>query len=145
MSVGRICTRVVATAGGEEKVAEAARRMVEHNVGTLVVVDADSKPRGILTDRDIVIRCVARNLSPEDASVGEIMTAPVRSVDESTPIEQVLGTMEGAGTRRMVVTGKGGTLAGLVSVDDILELLGDEVSRIAGILAREAPVLTPRT
>jgi CBS domain-containing protein len=142
MSAGRICTRVVATASAEETIETAARRMAEHNVGTLVVVDERRKPQGILTDRDIVMRCTAAGLSPSGTDVGRIMTSPVRTVDESTPIEQALMTMEGAGARRVVVTGSEGRLVGLLSVDDMIPLLAEEVGRIAGIIEREEPVLS---
>ena len=53
MSVGRICTRVTHTAAGDESVRQAARRMAEHHVGTVVVVDEASRPIGMRTDRDI--------------------------------------------------------------------------------------------
>lgn len=141
MSAGRICTRVVATAGASEKFSTAARRMSEHNLGTLVVVGDDGKPSGILTDRDIVIRCVAAGFNPVDTVIGDVMTAPARSVDESTPIEQALATMEGVGVRRVVVTGSEGKLVGLLAVDDVIQLLAEEMGRIDGILGSEAPYI----
>jgi len=139
MSVGRICTRVVATATNNETVSTAARRMKEHNLGTVVVVGDDAKPIGILTDRDIVIRCIAGGFNPIDTAIGDVMTAPVRSVAESTPIEVALGTMEGVGARRVVVTGAEGQLLGVLALDDVIQLLAEEMGRINGILERGAP------
>jgi CBS domain-containing protein len=140
MSAGKICSRVVATAATTETVAAVARRMAEHNLGTLVVVEAEGRPRGVITDRDIVVRCVAAGFDVNETPVGEVMTDPPRSVDESTPIDQALATMAGAGTRRMVVTGPGGTVVGILSIDDVIQLLAEEMGRIDGIIGREAPI-----
>lgn len=139
MSAGRICTRVVATATPRETVAVVADRMAENNVGTVVVVSDDRKPEGIVTDRDLVLRVLATGLDPDDVTVDDVMTEPVRTLDESTPLEEALETMKGAGVRRIVVVGAGGTLAGILSLDDILELLIEEVESVAGILRKERP------
>ena len=142
MSVGRICTRVVATAAPDETVREVARRMSEHDVGTLVVVDGPTQaPLGIVTDRDLVLRCLATNRDPDQTPLREVMTTPVQAVDEHTPIEQAMTRMAHAGVRRLVVTGPGGALAGLLSLDDVLELVVDEVAIIGQLLAKQAPTL----
>ena len=139
MSVGKICTRTVATASANESVLTAARRMAEYNVGTVVVVDEVSQPIGFVTDRDVVLRCVAPGLGAAETVVASIMSSDLRTVDESTPIEEALRTMAGAGKRRLVVTGSGGTLAGLVSLDDFLELLAEEAASVGELLRKEAP------
>ena len=59
MSAGRVCVREVLVATPEESVREAARRMQKADVGSLVVLDPDRRPVGILTDRDVALRCVA--------------------------------------------------------------------------------------
>lgn len=142
MSVGRICTRVVATAAPEETVREVARRMNEHDVGTLVVVGGPGEaPLGIVTDRDLVLRCLATNRDPDQTPLRDVMTVPVQAVDEHTPIEQAMTRMAHAGVRRLVVTGPGGALAGLLSLDDVLELVVDEVAIIGQLLAKQAPTL----
>jgi CBS domain-containing protein len=143
MSVGRICTRVVATAAAEETVLEVARRMKEHNVGTIVIVDSSRGPRGIVTDRDIVMRCVARELDPAATPVSVVMSPEVRAVDEATPIEQAVKTMAGVGIRRLVVTGPGGKLVGLLALDDVTQLLAEETGAIGRLLAT-APGLAAR-
>lgn len=102
MSVGRICTRTTYTATAEEVVRTAAARMADHGVGTLVVLDDDDRPIGMITDRDVTVRLVARGLDADDAPIGEIMSAAVHSVDETTPIESALGAMAGAGVRRSI-------------------------------------------
>ena len=94
MSVSRICTRIVAMATPVESVRAVARRMGEYNVGTVVVVDETRHPVGILTDRDIALRCVAPGESADALSVARIMTTPVRTVPEGAPIEEAVATMK---------------------------------------------------
>jgi len=144
MSTGRICTRTVVTASARESVLEVARRMEEHGVGTVVVVDENAKPVGIVTDRDLVLRCIAAELEPAGTRVSDVMTQEVRTVDESTPIEQALRTMAGAGTRRLVVTGTGGKLAGLLSMDDFVELLAEEATSLGEIVRNDRPAIASR-
>lgn len=139
MSAGRICTRIVATASESETVRDAADRMAENNVGTLVVVDEANRPTGFVTDRDLVTRGLAARLDPDATPLGDVMTEPARSVEESTPIEQALRTMKSAGVRRIVVVGEEGRLVGLLSLDDVMELLVEEAESIGEILRLEKP------
>lgn len=141
MSAGRICSRVVVTASPNESIRIAAQRMAEKDVGTIVVVDPSRVPEavGIITDRDLAIRCIAGRLEPDQTQVSKVMTAPVQSVDEETPIEEALSKMAGAATRRLVVTGKGGSLIGILSLDDVLELLVEEAASIARLLEKQKP------
>lgn len=141
MSAGRICSRVVATAAEGESVRTAARRMGQTEVGTLVVLAANDtkEPIGILTDRDIVLRCVGPGLDPETTTVAELMSKPVHAVDEFTPIEGAAAKMARMGTRRLVVTGPEGRLVGVLSLDDLLELLTGEAEAIGRLLERQAP------
>lgn len=141
MSAGTICNRVVVTVSPGESIGTAARRMAEHEVGTLVVVEMNSVPQatGIITDRDIAVRCVAGGLDPDKTPVSRPMTTPVVSVDESTPIEQALSKMASAATRRLIVTADGHRLVGVLSVDDVLDLLIEEAKSIAHLLERQTP------
>jgi CBS domain-containing protein len=131
--IGRICTRVVVTATPEESLLAVARRMAEHDVGTVVIVSEDT-PIGIVTDRDIVLRAVARELAPEDTPISVVMSRALRTVDESLPIEQALGTMASAHIRRLVVTGEAGRLRGVVSLDDVMELMAEEAASVRRVL-----------
>lgn len=135
MSVGRICSRVVATATAEETVRVAARRMVRNDVGALVVVQGGTRrPVGLLTDRDIAVRCVAADLDPEQTPIGSVMSAPPQAVDADTPIEEAVERMAGSAIRRLVVTGEDGRLEGLVSLDDVLRLRVGEAGSIGRLL-----------
>jgi CBS domain-containing protein len=150
MSIGRICLREVDLAEPGESVLEAARRMRERRVGTLVILDDAGKPVALVTDRDLVLRVLAAGGDPRAVSVGEVMTANPRTVSESTPIEFALSLMHSGSFRRLPVVNEDGKLVGIVSLDDILGLLAEEFALIGGLLEREAPcaaaqVGSPRT
>jgi CBS domain-containing protein len=143
MSAGRICSRAVITATPLETVRVAACRMEEFEVGTLVVVDPDqpSIPLGVVTDRDIATRCVAAGRDPSETLVGTIMTQPLRAVDEDMPIEHAIARMADAATRRLVVTGKHGQLVGILSLDDVLDLMIGELEPIRKLLTNQQPLI----
>lgn len=139
MTVGRICTRVVASASPQETVRAAAKRMAVNEVGTLVVLDtADvTKPVGILTDRDVTVRCVAAERDPDQTRIAEVMTRPAQFVNEDVPVEEAITRMANAGTRRLVVIGEAGRLVGVLSLDDVLDLLAEETGAIGRLLAKQ--------
>jgi CBS domain-containing protein len=140
MSTGRICSRIIATVAPMENIRAAARRMADHRVGTLVAVEGD-RPVGIVTDRDIALRVVAEGLDPDLTPVSAILTTPLRSVHESMPIQEALSLMASAGTRRIVVTGDHGELAGILSLDDVLDLLIEEADTIGRLLGKQQPAI----
>jgi CBS domain-containing protein len=139
MSAGRICNREVHVANREISAELAARRMAEENVGTLLIVE-DGRPIGILTDRDVVVRAIARGRDPKETAISEIMSAPVISIGEQTPIEDALTKMAAHRIRRLAVVGDEGELVGLLALDDVLDLLSEE-SAVVGriVLSRARP------
>ncbi|MCO6459216.1 MAG: CBS domain-containing protein [Pirellulaceae bacterium] len=139
MSVGRICVRSVDLAEADEPVQVAAQRMNDRNVGTLVVLDNQRRPIGIVTDRDLALRVVAKGLAPLGTTVGQVMTECPETVGEDTSIEAALTVMRAGPYRRVPVVDDDGRLVGLVSVDDVLDLLAEEFSEIRQLLARENP------
>jgi CBS domain-containing protein len=145
MSVGRICTRYVDLADPEETVQAAARRMLERKVGTLVILDQVKRPVGLLTDRDLVLRVLAPGQDPRQTSVGAVMTKEPKTVTEGTPIEQALVLMRSGAFRRLPVVGGDGTLVGLISLDDILSLLAEEIQEVGTLVEREMPSGTEST
>lgn len=145
MAVGRICSRVMATASPHESVRAGARRMAEHGVGSLVILEADGPDRaaGIVTDRDIAIRCVAGGLDPDATPLAVVMTHPARTIREDTPIEEAILEMARGATRRLVVTGDEGRPVGLLSLDDVLDLLIGEFGPVRRLLQQQGPALVP--
>ena len=139
MSVARICTREVDVAAADESVWCAAERMHQRSVGTLVVVDEIQRPVGIVTDRDLLVRVLAERREPNETLVGQVMTRPVATTLEDTPIEMALERMAGGGFRRMPVVDHDGKLVGLITLDDILLLLGQELNQAGKVLAQQTP------
>lgn len=146
MSVGRICVREVDLADPDETVWQAAERMHQRAVGTLVILGPDKMPTGIVTDRDLVERVVATGKDPQTTSVEAIMTRNPMTVDEDAAIESALALMRSHRLRRLPVVGHDGQLVGLLSLDDVLMLLAEEFASIGGLLNRESPpsVLAPQ-
>ena len=139
MSAGRICRREVHVATLGESVRAVAQRMRELNLGTVVVKDERGRPAGILTDRDIALRVVAEDKDPKMTPVLEVMTSVPKSIPEDTAIESALATMRAEKCRRLPVVGRDGRLVGVLSLDDILELLAEEFGTIGGLLRAEEP------
>ncbi len=139
MSVGRICVREVDLALRDEPVRVAAQRMNSRNVGSLVVLDQDDIPIGLITDRDLAIRIVGKGLDPTTVTVGEVMTKAPEAINEDTTIEMAIARMRSGPFRRLPVVDDEGKLVGLVSLDNILELLVEEFSDIGKLLQKESP------
>jgi len=139
MSIGRICLRDVHLADVDERVVGVAARMAKRNVGTLVVLDAEKRPQGIVTDRDLVVRVLAAGRDPQATRVGEVMSPAPHVIAESAPIEEALARMRAGGFRRLPVVDAAERLVGIVSLDDVLGLLAEEMVQVGGLLARETP------
>lgn len=140
MAIGEICNREVVFAKPNESVLSAALLMREHHVGSLVVVDeADGKrvPTGIITDRDIAVGVVALGLDPDATLVGAVMSPELIRAREDAGVAETVALMRQKGLRRLPVVDAAGSLVGLVAADDLLELLAEEMSGLASIVARE--------
>jgi hypothetical protein len=137
MSVGRVCSRYMATTLPEGTVEEAATLMARLGVDTLVVVGGDGQALGIVTDRDLVVRCLARGGSPRETFVLEIMTTPVPAgFDLDFPDPRENGA-HGSDTPRMVRGSEYETLSGLLALDDVLALIDRELHREEGYGGRD--------
>ncbi len=139
MTVGRICTRSVDLADRTETAQVAASRMNTRNVGTLVVIDDEKRPVGILTDRDLCIRVVAKGLDPNTATVESVMSPSPDCVKEDGVIETAITLMRRGSHRRLLVVDDDGRLLGLLSLDDILDLLSEEFEEIGKLVREESP------
>lgn len=140
MAIGEFCNREVVFATREMSLPEAAQLMRKHHVGDLVVVDeVDGKrvPVGIVTDRDMVIEVIAQSLDVNEFSVGDIMGKQLVSVQEKEGVFETIRLMRAKGIRRIPVVNQEGGLAGIVSADDILDLLAEEMAELAKVAPRE--------
>lgn len=141
MTAGQICSRVLATASPTESVRKAAQRMASYDVGTLVVLTENRGAHavGIITDRDIVLRCVAEQLDIDNTSVSDIMSKPVYTVPDGASAEDALEKMASVGTRRLVVSAEGNRVAGILTLDDVMEVLVRETAAIGKLLKLQQP------
>lgn len=138
MHIRDICTIQTISCKRDETVQGAALLMRKHHVGDLIVVDGagdDAIPAGIVTDRDIVVSVVALGLDPASLQVGDIMSDDLLTCREDDDVYQTIEHMRVRGIRRVPVVNGKGALAGIVSADDLLEFLAEEMgdlSRISG-------------
>ena len=123
----------VVTVAPSSTLAEAAKRMARENVGCLVV-EQDRKPVGILTDRDIVTRVVAKGGDPATLLVEQVMTRRPITLAEELSLFEALETMKSEGVRRFPVIDPEGNLSAFFTTDDVLHLLGIELAAVAGII-----------
>ncbi len=136
MSLERICSKNVVTISPDATVFEAAKLMQSKHVGCLVVID-DSRPTGILTDRDIVLKLIAREHKPAEIAVKEIMTSNPTMVNVNYDVLDAVRLMRGRGVRRLPVVDEHRHLLGIVTMDDVLTAFGAEVGDLAGTVQKE--------
>jgi signal-transduction protein with cAMP-binding, CBS, and nucleotidyltransferase domain len=128
MPVKDLIQRKVVTIEPEDPVMLAAQRMKDKMVGSLVVLDGD-KPAGIITDRDIAIRVVGAGKDPT-TPVREVMTRDPITIKDDASFFDLTKAFREAAVRRLIVVDKDGKLVGLISIDDILELLTTEFANL---------------
>ncbi len=140
MAIGEICNREVVYVNREVTVQAACKLMRHYHVGSLVVVDeVDGKrvPVGIVTDRDVVVEVDAMDLDPKVITVGDIMSAELVTVPETQGVLETIEVMRFKGVRRVPIVDKDGRLIGIVTIDDLLEVLAEELTDIARIVSKE--------
>ncbi|MDI1340697.1 CBS domain-containing protein [Polaromonas sp.] len=126
-------TVVVAVVEPETSALVAAQLMRKHHVGALVVVDAaeKSRPVGILTDRDLVLALMAEGLDPEVFTAGDVMSVELVQVTPEMDAMDAVALMRRHRLRRLVIVDEAGRLTGVVTMEDILELLTRELADLA--------------
>ena len=140
MGVGEICKRSVVVTPAKTSVQEASRLMRENHVGSLVVVEETARgarPVGIVTDRDVVIEVVAAGVAPAPLTVGEIMGPDLVTAHEADEAWDTIQLMRRRGVRRMPVVGDDGLLVGIVTVDDLIDLIAEQLDGLARVIAAE--------
>ena len=138
--VGQHCTRNVIVGRRGETLGEAAQRMRDSHVGTLVVVDnlEMRQPIGVLSGRDVVVGPVAQATEQvASLTIGDVMTTPAITARESESLDSALTTMERQGIRRLPVVDRAGSLTGILAVDDVLSHVMGELDKLVSLLARE--------
>lgn len=145
MEVKNLCRRNTVTIRPFDGLIAAAKLMRERHVGYLVVTEpavgeGEQKPVGVLTDRDIVVKVLARQIDPRALRVGDVMTRDPVLATTTDPLAGVLDSMRRIGVRRMPVVGSRGQLFGVLSFDEVIDVLAGELSAVAGSIRNEQRV-----
>ena len=141
-TVNDYCSHEPVTVSPESRLIDAASLMREQHVGCVVVVDRAAsgaqRPVGILTDRDIVIGVLAQtDHQLHLVRVDDVMTRDPVLAKETDDLSDILMTMRAKGIRRLPVVSADGYLTGVLSFDDMLDYIHDEVTDLAGLVGRE--------
>ncbi len=140
MTIGEICNREVVIIHRDESILTAARLMRQYHVGDVVVVEecqGKRIPIGIVTDRDLVVKVIARGLDPAHLRVTEVMSAGLETVSETADILPTIERMCDAAIRRLPVLDEDGALVGIVTMDDMIDLLAEMLEDLSRIVRRE--------
>jgi CBS domain-containing protein len=141
MTVGEFCNRQVVIVRPNDKLSEAAQRMRDFHVGALIVVgDEDGRriPVGVLTDRDLVVSVLTGGRGDLDTlSVGDVMTANPVTAREGDNLLDALKKMRSFGIRRLPIVNEQGGLEGIITFDDLVGVLAEELSDLSDLMARE--------
>jgi CBS domain-containing protein len=140
MTVGAICTRRVVTVGRDIDIAAAAGVMRDNRIGYLIVTDVrggDGRPIGVLTDRDIVVKVLAKDVDPHALAVGDVMTPDPLVAADDDGISETLRRMRGLGVRRVPVVGARGQVSGVLSIDDVVDHIVGQLADVSGSIRNE--------
>ena len=140
MPVATYCRRETCTATPYESLRDAAKRMDAVGVGCVVVVDADQRPVGMLTDRDVALAVLSHGRDSDATAVREVMCEPVTTVTESAPLAVAVRLLRKAALRRIpVVEKETGRLTGILAVDDLVQLISNELAAVAEVARSQFP------
>ncbi len=139
MGLVKCCREQVVTVSLDTPAVDVARIMGEKNVGSVVVISGDNRPAGILTDRDLTVRVMAQEKNPGRVRAEEIMTKDVITFQDSMGIYEAIRKMTDEGIRRMPVVDDAGKMIGIVTMDDMIRMLGEEMATIAKNIEKQSP------
>jgi CBS domain-containing protein len=129
--------RAPRTAPRDATIAEAAILMQNWHVGALVLVDEKRKPSGLVTDRDLALGSILRELDPGTAKVEECARQPLITIPINMSIASAAGKMREHQVRRLGVLDDDGALCGVLTLDAILGHLGSLAAGLAGAIHHE--------
>lgn len=140
MPIGEICSRETVVCDRNTTILEASQLMRQHHVGDLVVIEESAGkqvPVGIVTDRDIVVSVVSMKLDTSVFAVGDLVFSDIVTIREDQGVFETMQQMRAHGIRRIPVVNEEGGLVGIVSIDDLIQLLAEEMNELAKLISRE--------
>jgi CBS domain-containing protein len=138
MSLDHFCRKPVVKISPDENIAEACRMMEQNNVGC-VVAETNGKLSGIITDRDIALKVAGAGKDPFTTRVEEIMTRDPIRISVNKDLRHLTSLIHAYHVRRVPIVDGFDTTLGIVTIDDLIALLGDEMSEIGKAIAEEFP------
>lgn len=122
-TVVRQIMRTIISVDSKTKAKEAARLMAEKHIGSLIA-NRDGLPFGIVTEKDMMDKIVAQGADPTKVTIGEIMTAPLATIDASASLIDAARKMVEKQVKRLVVT-EHDKIIGIISQTDVVQHLAD--------------------
>jgi CBS domain-containing protein len=138
MSLEKFCRKPVAKISADLNIVEACRMLEERNVGCLIV-ESDGKLCGVITDRDIALKVTGAQRDPQKTTVKEIMTADPIRVFEDRDLHHLTSLMRTYHVRRVPIVNEDHKTVGIVTLDDLIALLGEEMSDVGKAIAEGFP------
>lgn len=140
MRVGEVCNREVVVTDRNSTLVETAKLMRSQHVGDVVVVEERPDgvhPVGILTDRDIVVELIAEEVDLDVVSVGDVMSFELVTASEADDLFDTIKRMRNKGIRRLPVIAGNGALVGILTVDDLIELVAEQLTDLVKLITHE--------
>ncbi len=137
MQVGSLCTRTIVTIDAQRPLTEAARLMRDQHVGTLVVTCITGRGTevcGIVTDRDLVVDVLARDPLEMDIHVADLARTELAMIAENAELGDAIAAMHESGVRRLLVSDREDRLCGLLSIDDVIQALAEQIGGLARVI-----------
>lgn len=138
MPVTDLCREDVVTAGPEDSVQDLASTLDSENVGSIVITN-DESPVGIVTDRDLATRALTANPNPNGMTAEDVMTDELVTVHREAGFYEAARAMSENGIRRLPVCDESGAVCGIITADDVSELLADEQQQLAQVIREQRP------
>lgn len=138
-----LCTTDVVCCGRDTSISQLAHLLRGRHAGDVVVVDdpdGERVPAGMVTDRDIVLKVLGMGQDPQRVNAGQIMHSPVVTAGEGEDSRVAIARMRAHGVRRLPVTGNGGRLVGIVTLDDLLRMVAADVASLVELVGKEQDV-----
>jgi CBS domain-containing protein len=143
MTLKTICNREVLIAQKNDTLVEAAKLMREYQVGSIVVIEEQNGvryPVGLVTDRDIVIEVIAKEVGINSVTLGDVMYRDIILGKENDDVNETIKIMRQRGIRRLPVVDDSGALVGIVTMDDLIDLIAEQLKDIATLIGKQQNV-----
>lgn len=139
MQIGEICRREVVTIDKSASIFDAARLMRSEHVGDLIVADGDGercRPLSIVTDRDLVVELLAKEIDLDSVNVGDVASPRIVTAPSDADLLETLRLMSVKGVRRIPVLDSEGYLFGILSADEVLDAVKDQLTLLQALSSR---------